>query len=85
MFESYRRKKQKREWAQARTRATAAMFAGEGFYNTNPWSFVFGIAVAILASMFTLDWLLRDPKPDDARPRQAPAALPSDEIAVELE
>jgi hypothetical protein len=86
VFDSYRRKKRQREWVEARTRATAAMFAGQGFYNTNPLTFLLGILAAVFATLLTLDWALRSDDPDTARPSPVQhAPLPSNEILVDLE
>jgi hypothetical protein len=71
----------KAEREQLRAQADAAMVAGQGVYNSNPWSFAPGIALAVFASLFLLSWLLRH----QGAQRAAPAPNSSYEIDVEVE
>lgn len=73
----------KAELQRARVRASAAMHAGSGMYNVNPWSFAIGLAGAVFAMLFVLQVLLRErDEGSPATPEPPPA---STEIPIELE
>lgn len=81
MFGRNKEQARKREQLELRARAEGAMFAGQGVYNSNPWSFALGIALALFATLYLLTRLLSHDEESGA----PIAPIPSDEIPIEIE